>query len=227
MSCFAPVRTLSAMLRGRVHWFVCLLGLLPLSLPAQYADGKFSKDFWHGGELDTKSGETLRGTLQYNIEENTVVIRIGDGTTRSFTPNTADAFQFTDALTGQQRIFYALPYAAPKMRGYAQPIFFELLSEGEWNLLCQEKLENRYNSYYDPYLLMPRSYAVTVLVFQYFLMDRQGNIQPLSATIDGLQAAFPQQADALKDWVKDQKLDLTRREDMVLVIRQANRAGGR
>jgi len=102
---------------------------------------QFSKDFWHKGEIYTFSGQTIEGDIMYDLEKQSVQLRLQNGTIQSLSSQKLEAFQFFDALEARQRIFYTLPYS--ENNNYSKPMFFELLSEGKVNLLTREFIRQR------------------------------------------------------------------------------------
>jgi hypothetical protein len=87
----------------------------------------FSKDLWHDGEVDLFSGETVRGKIKYDLDNNSLQVITG-GKVRSFSSYQVESFQFFDDLQKTSRSFFTLPYK--KSGNYESPVFFELLYEG-------------------------------------------------------------------------------------------------
>lgn len=145
--------------------FVYLTLLLIGSASAQ----EFSRDYWHNGEVDLFSGETFKGKLKYDLEKDNIVIQVGDGAIKSFSSQKVQGFQFFDALLQVPRYFHTLPFE--KRIGYRSPVFFELLSEGELNLLNREKITQR--SVYYPSFGGGWTSTTFVLEDDYYILDQK------------------------------------------------------
>ena len=181
---------------------------------------KFSQDYWHAGEIDLTTGETISGTIQYDLQKNQIVLK-AENRLQVLGAEKVDAFQIKDALTGNTRYFYSLPYAL--QNNYKRSYFFELLAEGDINLLTREAIVESTRFYNDPlWIGASQSYTVIEQVENYFLLDSNANITPLAASTEGVLEAFPAQTDQLKKYIKSNKLRVADRIDMTAVINYYN-----
>ncbi|MEJ0032613.1 MAG: hypothetical protein WDO15_20660 [Bacteroidota bacterium] len=130
----------------------------------------FSFEQWHKGYVILEGGDTLKGQIKYNLQADLVQFQ-NQNQVETFTARKVVFIEIFDALTHEYRRFFSLPFAA--QGGYKSPVFFELLAEGEMTLLSREALEYRtYSSFY-----YYGSYTRLVLVYKYYLLDRNGEIK--------------------------------------------------
>lgn len=101
---------------------------------------QLSRDFWHDGEVNLFSGESLRGKLRYDLDNDNIQLQYS-GTLKSFSAYQVESFEFFDEIMKTPRIFYALPYS--KRENYESPVFFELYTEGYLSLLNREVITYR------------------------------------------------------------------------------------
>lgn len=122
----------------RTLYILMLFCFLFTFLPS-YAQ-QLSKDFWHDGEVNLFSGETLKGRLWYDLDNDNIQLQYG-GALKSFSAFQVESFDFFDEIMKMPRTFYALPYS--KKDGYTTPVFFELFTEGYLSLLNREIITYR------------------------------------------------------------------------------------
>ena len=194
-------------------YLLVLLSLLAFELQAQ----RFSKDLWHKGEVDLTSGETVRGYVKYDLDNDNLIYKNGN-TVRSYSATRVEAWQIVDDKTKQVRYFFTLPFSTDGT-SYKKPTFFELLSEGEpYSLLSREKIVDQVENLYDPYWFGGRNIRVTVQVDDYFLIDEKGDIAFCSNEEDEALALLDNKDKVLKKFIKVNKLDIVRREDMIQLV---------
>ena len=192
---------------------VFVLGIFAFEAQAQ----KFSKDLWHRGEVDLTTGETVTGYVKYDLENDNLIYKNGN-TVRSYNATRVEAWQIVDEKTKQVRYFFTLPYSNDGS-SYKKPTFFELLTEGEpYSLLAREKIVEQVENLYDPYWFGGRNIRVTMQVDDYFLIDEKGDITFCSNEEDEALAVLDNKDNVLKKFIKVNKLDIVRREDMIQLI---------
>lgn len=183
---------------------------------------KFSRDYWHDGEIDLASGETLKGKIKYELERDNLVFQSGN-VLRSYFATAVEAWQIVDATNNQIRYFYTLPYGAEGGGGYQKPTFFELLVEGEFmSLLTREEVVEKIENVYDPYWFSGRSVRVAVQQENYYLMDGEGNIVNTEETLDGFLKPLSDQDKNLRKFIKTNDLKFERRSDAVQIVNYYN-----
>ncbi|MBT29515.1 MAG: hypothetical protein CMO01_07615 [Thalassobius sp.] len=178
---------------------------------------KFSKDLWHKGEIDLTTGETVSGFIKYDLQSDNLIYKNGN-TVRSYNATRVEAWQIVDQKSKQVRYFFTLPYSTDGT-SYKKPTFFELLTEGEpYSLLGREKIVEKVENMYDPYWFGGRNVRVTVQVDDYFLINDDGKIAYCSRELEEALAMLNDKDKVLKKFIKVNKLDIERREDMVQVV---------
>ena len=84
---------------------------------------------WSEGTVLTNDGTELKGLLRY--EDNANILHFQDGTaSHAYTSRSVTGFEFTDAVTGKQRVFYTLQ-AIEMNTDIERPLFFEFIREFE------------------------------------------------------------------------------------------------
>src|SRR6187455_400285 len=122
---------------------VCLLfSLISISVSAQ----EFAFELWHTGKLILDSGDTLRGNIKYDLQNDLIQYQSKEDPNKmeSYTARKILFFEIFDGTVKRYRTFYSLPYSTGGQ--YKAPIFFELLEEGKLTVLCREFLEYRTTS---------------------------------------------------------------------------------
>ena len=182
---------------------------------AGYAQ-KFPSEFWHEGKVVLETGDTLKGSIKYDLQSD--LIQFSTGTTLDlFTARKLTFFEIFDQTSKRYRQFYSIPYTTSG--AYKAPVFFELLTEGKMTLLCRESLEYRTtsSSFY--------SYGTSsrlVLVYNYFLLNDSGNIEPFVGKRNDLVALMGNKGPLVEKYMKANKLDLTDRSEFVQVVMYYN-----
>lgn len=177
---------------------------------------KFPSEMWHEGKVVLESGDTLRGDIMYNMQND--VIQLNNKVRlESFSARKVIFFEIFDQLSRRYRQFYSLPYAA--MGGYRAPVFFELLTEGKVTLLCRESVELRsYSSSFYYY----GSSSRMVLVYKYFILTEKGDIETFSGKKSDLMDLVGNYADQIQKFIKVNKLDIDEKYDMAQIFEYYN-----
>ena len=119
---------------------------------------KFPSDLWHEGKIVLLEGDTLRGSVKYDLQQDLVQYGVANQRTTAFSARKVLFFEIFDNSVRSYRQFFALPFTTTS--GYKAPVFFELLEEGKMTLLSRESVE--YRTYNSPYYM--GSYSRLVLV---------------------------------------------------------------
>src|SRR5689334_22935176 len=143
-----------------------LFTLIHLKVAAQ----QWPFELWHEGKIVLESGDTLRGLVKYDFQQDLVQYTPDDKKTEAFSARKVLFFEIFDNTVKKYRQIFALPFT--NSTGYRAPVFFELLEEGKMTLLSREVLE--YRNYTSPYYV--GSFTRQVLVNKYFFLDQRGNI---------------------------------------------------
>ena len=185
-----------------------LFSLVPSPAFAQ----TFPFDVWHDGKVILDSGDTIKGSIKYDLQDLLQVRH--QNRMESFSARKVLLFEFFDTGYKRYRIFYSLPYSANG--GYKSPVFFEVLTEGKITVLSREKIE--YRTYgYSPF--MYGSYNTRkVLVNTYFLLKENGNIEDFIGKRSNWLDLMGNRADEIHDYAKDNRLDFDRKYDLKRII---------
>lgn len=188
-----------------------ILILATLSASAQ----KFASELWHTGKMVLDTGDTLRGTLKYDLQSDILQIQI-DKKLESYTARKVLFFEIFDETVKRYRNFYSLPYAQAGM--YKAPVFFELLQEGKLTVLCRESIEYRTTS--SPYYY--GSFSRLVLVTKYFVMKESGEIEEFKGKKNDWYDLMRNKMDEVEKYAKANKLSLDDKYELSRVIEYYN-----
>src|SRR5688572_26176927 len=134
---------------------VIVFSLITITANAQ----EWAFELWHDGKMVLTTGDTLRGLIKYDLQQDLVQYNNKKGSIQAYTARKVLFFEIFDSTVDQYRQFYALPYNAST--GYRAPVFFELLAEGKMTLLTRESLE--YQTVSSPYYY--GSYNKLILIY--------------------------------------------------------------
>jgi hypothetical protein len=179
---------------------------------------EFSKDAWHEGEVTLFSGESYTGLIKYNLENNSLQLRLADNVVKTYSSHNTESFDFLDFVSKMPRTFFSLPYQ--KTAGYDSPVFFELLADGnKVALLNREAVIQRSTPVYSYGLGMPVFTNVPVLVDNYyFLVKKSGKVIKFTDKKADLIDLLQDQKEKITGFIQDKKIDVTRRVDLMQVI---------
>ena len=193
-----------------------LIFILPIlcGLPC-YAQ-QFPSEFWHEGKIVLESGDTLKGSIKYDLQ-NDLLQFAKEGRLESFTARKVVFFEIFDVTIKRYRQFFSIPYTTSA--AYKAPVIFELLAEGKFTLLCRESIEYRSysNSFYN-YGTQTR----LVLVYHYFLLKEKGLIEPFVGKRADLIDLMGKNGSLVEKYMKVNKLKLTDRNDFTQIISYYN-----
>ncbi len=193
-----------------------LIVLGPLTISAQY----FPSQVWHEGELTLLDGEKLRGKLKYNLEADVVQLNTTN-TVQTYSARKVLFFEFYDQEYGRYRQFYALPYEGTS--NYKVPRLFEVLHENTLTLLCREEIvqdnvpQFGYYNYYGN-----RMGTRQRLDFNYFFLNRDGEIVRYSQKKDDLYDILANHQREVRKYIKQNRLKHDRQGDLVRITAYYN-----
>jgi hypothetical protein len=172
----------------------------------------FPFDLWHEGKIVLESGDTIKGSVKYNLQD---LLQIKhQSRMESYSARKVVFFEIFDDFYKRYRQFYSLPYSPTG--GYKSPTFFESLSEGRITVLTREKIE--YRTYSSPYYGYGGYSSRMVLVNIYYLLRENGNIEEFSGRKNDWYALMGQKENDIHDYVKENKLDFDRKYDLKRII---------
>ncbi len=167
-------------------------------------------ELWHEGKVVLTSGDTLKGILKYDMQQDLVQYAVsGNGTPEAFTARKVLFFEIFDTSYNIYRRFFALPYSSSP--GYKTTVFFELLEEGKMTLLAREFLEYRTSG----------SMYVTgrmVLSHKYFFMKENGDIEEFTGTRHDLLDMMGKHSDKVEKFIRANRLRIEYREDFTRIV---------
>ena len=173
-------------------------------------------ELWHEGRIVLLEGDTLKGLVKYDLQQDLVQYNAPDKKIEAYTARKVLFFEIFDVTVRKYRQFFALPYSTTS--GYRTPIFFELLSEGEITLLARELLENR--TFSSPYYI--GSYTRVVLVNMYYFLSDTGVIEEFSGKRNDLLNKMGKRAEKVEAYVKENKLKYDEKYDLARIISYYN-----
>jgi hypothetical protein len=178
---------------------------------------KFPSDLWHDGRIVLLEGDTLRGSIKYDLQQDLVQYGVANQHTTAYSARKILFFEIFDTSVRKYRQFFALPFSSTTS-GYKAPVFFELLEEGKMTLLSRESVE--YRTYNSPYYM--GSYSRLVLVYKYFFLDENGNITEFTGNKNDLLNLMNKKADEVEKYIKTNKLRYDDKYDFARIVAYYN-----
>jgi hypothetical protein len=199
--------------RGRVLSliFLCCFACLTPGFAQQWPS-----EIWHEGRIVLVEGDTLRGMIKYDLQQDLIQYSLSDQRTEAFSPRKILFFEIFDNSVRKYRQFFALPYRTPT--GYRAPIFFELLEEGKLTLLSRESIE--YRTYNSPYYI--GSYSRQVLVNKYFFLDEKGGITEFVGNKNDVLDLMGKKSKEVEKYIKENRLRLEEKYDFARIVAYYN-----
>jgi hypothetical protein len=172
----------------------------------------FPFDYWHDGKIVLESGDTIPGSLKYDLQD---LLQIKHhGRLESFTARKVIFFEIFDQTYRRYRQFYSLPYSPNG--GYKSPVFFETLSEGKITLLSREKIE--YRTYSSPYYAYGGYSSRMVLVNIFYVLKENGNIEEFSGKRNDWYDLMSSKENLIHAYVKENHLNFDRKYDVKRIV---------
>lgn len=173
-------------------------------------------ELWHEGKVVLDSGDTLKGQIKYDLKQDLIQYNVPNQRTDAFSARKVLFFEIYDETVRRYRQFFALPYN--KQTQYRTPVFFELLTEGKLTLLAREAIEFR--TYSSPYYL--GSYSREILVYHYFFLDNDGNIEEFKGTKADLLSMMGRKSDDVEKYMKMNRLKIDDKYDFARIVAYYN-----
>ena len=173
-------------------------------------------EYWHEGKIVLETGDTLKGLVKYDLQQDLVQFNDRQEKIEAFTARKVLYFEIFDVSVNRYRDFYTLPYAASG--SYRTPVFFELLSEGKMTLLTRESLE--YRTFSSPYYY--GSFTRLMLVYKYFLLEENGNIREFTGKKGELLNLMGNKADQVDRYIRSNRLKIEDRYDFAKIVSYYN-----
>lgn len=198
-----------------VRWMILFL-ILQVAVIRTADAQNWPFELWHDGKIVLTNGDTLRGLVKYDLQQDLVQYTMEDKRTEAFSARKILFFEIFDESVRRYRQFFALPFTTST--GYRAPIFFELLADGKLTLLSRESLE--YRTYNSPYYL--GGYSRQILVYKYFFLDEKGNIAEFSGNKADLLNLMGRKSDLVESYMKEHKLKVDDKDDFARIVAYYN-----
>ena len=173
-------------------------------------------ELWHEGKVVLDTGDTLKGKIKYDLKQDLIQYNLPNQRTDAFSSRKVLFFEIFDETVRRYRQFFALPYT--NQAQYRTPVFFELLTEGKLTLLAREAIEFR--TYSSPYYL--GSYSREILVYHYFFLDNNGNIEEFKGSKADLLGMMGRKSDDVEKYMKENRLKIDDKYDFARIVAYYN-----
>jgi hypothetical protein len=180
------------------------------------AQRNWPSELWHEGKVVLTAGDTLRGTVKYDFQQDLVQYTVNNSQAEIYSARKVLFFEIFDKTVHKYRQFFALPYSNPT--GYRAPTFFELLEEGRITLLSRELLE--YKTYNNAFY--GGSYSRLVLTYYYYLLKADGTIEDFKGNKNDLIAMMGNKGKTVEKYIKANRLDFDDKYDMAKIVAYYN-----
>jgi hypothetical protein len=185
-----------------------------------YVSGQdFPSEMIHEGKAVLVNGDTLKGKIKYDFENDLIQIVIG-GTIQTFSARKILYFNIYDQSVEMFRSFYSIPYEIQP--NYEIPLIFEVLYEGQLSLLAREKIVTetvpQYSYAYRSSVNMTR----TRLTYEFFFLDQKGNFMKYDLKKPQLYELMIRKEPQIKSYIKKNKLKTDSRRDLVRITAYYN-----
>ncbi|MBU2916286.1 MULTISPECIES: hypothetical protein [Reichenbachiella] len=176
---------------------------------------EFSSRVWHTGWMVTVEGDTLRGELKYDMEANSIQVMREDRI-YTFSSKKIMYVEFFDSVLKNYRQFYSIPYNVSY--DYRAPILFEVLYEGPTTLLSREKIVIEMDPYSQSYYYTGPGSSRESVSRTYYFAFKSGEIKMYTGKKGEIFTLLPEHGDALKSYIKKNRLDLNDVRDLIRVM---------
>jgi hypothetical protein len=174
-------------------------------------------DLWHEGKIVLLEGDTLKGVVKYDLQQDLVQFTASATQVTAFTARKVLFFEIFDKTVRRYRQFFALPFTTQS--GYRAPIFFELLTEGKLTLLARESIEMRtQNSMY----YYGASYSRQVLVYKYYFLTEDGDIEEFKGNKNDLLDLMGKRGEDVEKYIRSNKLKFEEKADFARIVAYYN-----
>jgi hypothetical protein len=198
----------SAKINRLIRW----IGVVTFVLMAHISGAQsWAFELWHEGKIVLNEGDTLKGMIKYDLQQDLVQYTFNNGQAEVYTARKVLFFEIFDETIHRYRRFFTLPFSSSA--GYKAPIFFELLEEGKMTLLCREFLEYKNQS------SMYMSYSRLVLSYKYFFLTEKGEIEEfIGSRKSDLLDRMGNKSEEVEKFIKVNRLRVEDRQDLVRVV---------
>ena len=193
-----------------------LAGVLVIAAFSGMAQRHWPSELWHDGKIVLVAGDTLKGLVKYDFEQNLVQYVVNNKQAEIFSARKVLFFEIFDETVHKYRRFFVLPYT--NTSNYKAPIFFELLEEGAMTLLSREFLE--YKTYNNAFY--GGSYSRLLQTYYYYLLKEDGSIEDFRGNRNDLLAMMGNKGKTVEKYVKANRLDFDDKYDLAKIVAYYN-----
>ncbi|MEQ9467348.1 MAG: hypothetical protein RLN88_08040 [Ekhidna sp.] len=186
-----------------------MLVCLGLGLHAQ----QFSSEVFHEGFLVTTDKDTIKGSLKYDLDANTLIV-FNKGKTITFSSHKVFYFEIFDSILDNYRQFYSIPYTVNI--NYKIPVFFELVYEDKLSLLAREHIVSQTVNSSSAYWGGGNTTRL-IIKYSFYFLDSEGKITYFSGKKKELLEFMRKKQSDVKKFMKDNKLDPDEMADLVRI----------
>jgi hypothetical protein len=180
---------------------------------------EFPSELLHEGELVLLNGDTLKGQIKYNLENDLIQIIINE-TVQTYSARKILYFSIYDKTVDMYRNFYSIPFEVQP--NYKVPILFEVLYEGKLSLLAREAIVTetvpQYSYMYRSSVNMTR----TKLDYEYYFLDEDGSFTKFNNKKFELYDVMKRREPQIKQYIKKNRLKIDSRRDLVRIVAYYN-----
>ena len=189
------------------------LTIILISLGIGLRAQQFSSEVFHEGFLVTTDKDTIKGSLKYDLDANTLIL-FNKGKTHTFSSHKVFYFEIFDSILDNYRQFYSIPYTVNI--NYKIPVFFELVYEDKLSLLAREHIVSQTVNTSSAYWGGGNTTRM-VIRYSYYFLDSDGKITYFSGKKKELLDFMRKKQTDVKKFMKDNKLDPDEMADLVRI----------
>lgn len=197
-----------------------LAGTLILLCSSAFSQRHWPSELWHEGRIVLMDGDTLKGALKYDFQQNLVQYAVSNKQAEVYTARKVLFFEIFDETVHKYRKFFVLPYS--NASNYRSPAFFELLEEGKLTLLSRDLLEYKtYNSGF-----YSGSYTLLVETHNYYILKPDGTIEDFRGNRNDLLEMMGDKRKSVEKYIKSNRLDFDDKYDVAKMVAYYNSLTG-
>ncbi|MDA1120573.1 MAG: hypothetical protein O2887_08800 [Bacteroidetes bacterium] len=170
----------------------------------------FPSEMWHEGYLVISSGDTLKGKIKYNLDNDAVQLERYNRI-QAFSSRNVTFFEIFDLVTENYRQFYSIPYKVNM--DYKVPRLFEMLYLGELSLVAREMIVQEAISA----TMSPLYGTRQRLSHKFFFVYKDGRVSNYEGKKNELLFIMRDKSKDIKNYIKKNKLRTDRLQDLVRI----------
>lgn len=197
-----------------------LAGVMLLVCSTAFSQRYWPSELWHDGKIVLIDGDTLKGLVKYDFQQNLVQYVVDNKKAEVYTSRKVLFFEIFDETVHKYRKFFVLPYS--NASNYKSPVFFELLEEGDITLLSRDLLEYKtYNSGF-----YGGSYTQLMETYHYYLLKPDGTIVDFKGNRNDLISMMGDKGKMVERYIRANRLDFDDKYDVAKMVAYYNSLAG-